>query len=305
MTDSVYAGLVDTEVPADVDHWAFGTGFADPISELAGTPVVLGEAQGRDLAAACLALGDDALVMAHRLSEWCSRAPDLEEDVALANIGLDLLGQARVLLGRAAATDPGLVARVTVAVPGESPAPPEDRLAFFRPPEEFRNVALAELPRGDFADVVVKVLLFSTSRSALLAPLRDHPDPVLSGTAAKADKELRYHQGFAARWFEVLAGGTDESRSRLTGAVDALWPHLAELLAPDDVLDAGLGVDPAAAAEQVYAALERLCVACGLAVPAREARWGAEGRRGMHTEHLSRMLAEMQSVARAHPMGAW
>lgn len=304
MTDSVYTGLVD--LAADpADHWAFGSDFVDPISELADMPVVLGDADPSDVAVGCLALGDDALVLAHRLSEWCSRAPDLEEDVALANVALDLLGQARLLLGRAAAADPRLVARLTADVPEDSPAPPEDRLAFFRRAEDFRNVTLVELPRGDFADVVVKVLLFSTTRLTLLESLRASPDPVLAGLAAKGGKETRYHQGFAARWFEVLALGTEESRARLNAAIEALWPRLHELTAPDEVLSRGLGVDPAAAREVVYVDLESLCARCGLEVPERVALWGPGGRRGRHTEHLSRMLAEMQSVARAHPRGVW
>lgn len=301
-TDSPYESLVSDEA-ADVGHWAFGTGFADPISELCGTPVVLGGASPVDFAAACVALGDDALVMAHRLSEWCSRAPDLEEDIALANIALDLLGQARFLLGRAGAADPALVAGLDL--PDDAPAPVEDRLAFFRPAEAFRNVTLVELPRGDFADVVVKVLLLATARLPVLAALQTHPDPVLAGVAAKGGKEMRYHQGFAARWFEVLAQGTVESRRRLEAATERLWPRLAELVAPDQVLLTGVGVDPAATADEVYAALEGLCVRCGLEPPAREGLWGPGGRSGVHTEALSRMLAEMQSVARAHPRGLW
>lgn len=301
-TDSVYAGLVSDEA-TEVGHWAFGTGFADPIAELSATPPVLGEASAHIFAAACLALGDDALVMAHRLSEWCSRAPDLEEDIALANIALDLLGQARFLLGRAGVADPALV--VGLGIPDDAPAPVEDRLAFFRDADDFRNVTLVELPRGDFADVVVKVLLFATARLPALAALQTHPDPVLSGVGTKGGKETRYHQGFAARWFEVLARGTSESRGRLVAAVETLWPRLAELLAPDPVLRAGLGVDPADTADEVYAALEGLCVRCGLEPPAREGLWGAGGRDGVHTEALSLMLAEMQSVARAHPRGLW
>ncbi|WP_235734438.1 1,2-phenylacetyl-CoA epoxidase subunit PaaC [Nocardioides alcanivorans] len=301
MSDSVYAGLLGT----DPSHWAFGTDFVDPVSELGDRPVTVPDGQRREFAVACLALGDDALVFAHRLSEWCSRAPDLEEDIALANIALDLLGQARVLLGRAAAADPDHVAELTRDVPDGSPAPPEDRLAFFRDAPHFRNVQLVELPRGDFADVVVKVLLFATSRRMLLGALRTNPDPVLAGLAARASKEVRYHQGFAARWFRVLAGGTEESRRRVAGALEMLWPRLDELVAPDPVLVAGLGVDPAAGGAQVYADLERLVAACGLVVPDAAPLFGARGRSGTHTEALSRMLAEMQSVARAHPLGVW
>ena len=138
---SVYDGLLGD----DPSHWAFGTDFEDP---LAGVDTTVPDGvDGTDLAAYCLMLGDDALVLSHRLSEWCSRAPDLEEDIALANIALDLLGQARLLLARAAAADPSCVP----ALPAGSPVPPEDALAFFREAGDFRNVRLAEVDNGDFA----------------------------------------------------------------------------------------------------------------------------------------------------------
>ena len=171
-------------------------------------------------------LGDDALVVSHRLSEWCSRAPDLEEDIALANIALDLLGQARLLLARAAAADPAVVP----ALPEGSPVPAEDALAFFREAGDFRNVRLVEVPNGDFAHTIVRLLLFSTVRLALLERLASSRDPVLSAIAAKGVKELTYHRDYAGRWFLTLAQGTDESRRRLLAALRELWPLLPRAL---------------------------------------------------------------------------
>src|SRR5262245_58138419 len=154
--DSVYDGLLVNDA-----HWAFGTDFEDP---LAGVDTTIPEGiDPSDLAAYCLMLGDDALVMSQRLSEWCSNAPDLEEDIALANIALDLLGQARLLLARAAAAD----ASVVPTLPEGSPVPPEDALAFFRGDQEFRNVRLVETPNGDFAQTIARLLLFATYRLAV------------------------------------------------------------------------------------------------------------------------------------------
>ncbi len=153
-------------------------------------------------------LADDALVMSHRLSQWCSNAPDLEEDIALANIALDLLGQARLLLARAAAADPSVVP----ALPEGSPVPPEDALAFFRGDREFRNVRLVEADNGDFAMTIARLLLFSTWRLALFQRLAASRDHVLSAVAVKGVKEMTYHRDYAGRWFLTLARGTDESR---------------------------------------------------------------------------------------------
>src|SRR6478752_7974103 len=165
--DSVYD---EDLLGGDATHWAFGQDFEDP---LAGVDTTIPDGvDARTLADYCLMLGDDALIYSHRLSEWTSRAPDLEEDIALANIALDLLGQARLLLARAAAADPGLVP----ALPEGSPVPAEDALAFFRDADDFRNVRLADVPNGDFADAVVRVLLFSTWRLALFERLAGSRD---------------------------------------------------------------------------------------------------------------------------------
>ncbi len=303
---SAYDGLVEADLSGDTSHWAFGTSFEDP---LAGVDTTIPEGvDGRTLAAYCLMLGDDALVYSHRLSEWCSRAPDLEEDIALANIALDLLGQARLLLARAAAADPTVVP----VLPEGSPVPPEDALAFFREAGEFFNVRLVEPDNGDFAVTIVRLLVFSTWRLAVMERLVSSVDPVLSAIAAKAVKEVTYHRDFAGRWFLTLAQGTEESRRRLLAALDVVWPFRGELDRVTEVarraVDERFGVDPTAVSAEVDAVLEQVFSVSGVQRPDRPplaAVRGRAGRDGLHTEALSRILAEMQSVARAHPTGRW
>lgn len=202
--DSAFAGLVDADT---LDQWAFGTSFDDP---LAGVDTTLADGiDATDLATYCLMLADDALISAQRLTQWCTNSPELEEEVALSNIGLDLLGQARLLLARAAAADPAIVP----TLPEGSPAPAEDALAFFRDEPFFRCVRLVELANGDFAQSIARLLVFSTYRLAVLDRLCGSRDPVLAAVAAKGVKELTYHRDYAARWFITLADGTDESRT--------------------------------------------------------------------------------------------
>lgn len=275
--DNAYAGLL-----VDDTHWAFGTSFEDPL-EGVDTTVPEGVDAGA-LAAYCLGLGDDALILSQRLAEWCSRAPDLEEDIALANIALDLLGQARLLLARAAAADPTLVP----AIAEGSPVPDEDRLAFFRDAGAFANMPLVELPNGDFAETICRILVFASYRLALFERLAGdpgHPDAVVRAVAAKGVKELAYHRDFAARWFVTLARGTEESRRRLEAGLETVWAHRHQFDA-----------DPAA-----EAVLDQVLAAAGVDAP----DVGPAAIVGGHTEHLSRVLAQMQSVARAHPMGRW
>ncbi len=294
--DSVYDGLLVNDA-----HWAFGTDFEDP---LAGVDTTIPEGvDGHDLATYCLMLGDDALVLCQRLTEWCSRAPDLEEDIALSNIALDLLGQARLLLARAAAADPSVVPML----PEGSPVPPEDALAFFRGSQEFRNVRLVEVPNGDFAETICRLLVFSTFRLAIFQRLVAGPDAVLAAVAAKGVKELTYHRDFAARWFLTLARGTDESRSRVQYGLEQVWPLKAELFQAHAV-EASVGVDPATVAAEVDVVLEQVFAMSDVERPDVLPLAGVrhrKGRDGMHTEALSLLLAEMQVVAREHPMGVW
>lgn len=280
--DSVYAGLL-----ADAEGWAFGQSFDDPLAGI--DPTVPDGVDAAALARTCLWLGDDALVLSHRLAEWCSRAPDLEDDIALANTALDLLGQARLLLARAAAADPSLVP----SLPEGSPVPAEDALAFFRDAEAFRSHRLVEVPNGDFARTVLRLLLVVVPRLALLERLAapdGHPDPVLSAIAAKGVHELAYHRDWAGRWCVVLAQGTEESRRRLLAALEELWPLREELWA---AYDAG----PAA-----EAVLDQVLDAGGVRRP-DAAPAPLDDR--PHAEELVDLLAEMQSVARAHPLGRW
>ncbi|GAB3988104.1 1,2-phenylacetyl-CoA epoxidase subunit PaaC [Nocardioides marmoraquaticus] len=300
--DSVYDGLLG----GDDSQWAFGTSFEDP---LAGVDTTVPDGVDHAaLAAYCLMLGDDALVASHRLSEWCSRAPDLEDDIALANIALDLLGQARLLLARAAAADP----RVVPVLPEGSPVPPEDALAFFRSQGDFRNVRLVEQPNGDFAVTVSRLLLLSTWRLALAQRLVGSRDPVVAAIADKAVKELAYHRDYAARWVVTLAQGTEESRRRLVAGLATVWPLRWELdldHPTETVLAAdGVAALPSEVAAEVDVLLDQVLGVAEVDRPEVRvvgSHGGLTGRDGRHTEHLGRMLAEMQVVAREHPLGRW
>lgn len=298
-----YEGLVEAD---DDSRWAFGTGFDDP---LAGVDTTMPEGvDGADLAAYCLMLADDALVMSQRLAQWSTRAPELEEEVALANIGLDLLGQARLLLARAATADPSVVP----PLPDGSPVPAEDALAFFRDEMAFRNVRLVELDNGDFARSVLRLLVFSAWRLALLERLRGSRDTVLSAVADKGVKEVTYHRDYAARWVVTLAQGTPVSHRRILAAFGPIWPYVEELLGSHPVerrlVDAGVAVDPASVREELHGVLGQVLAAADLTAPegpTATAVAGRSGRDGLHTEAMGPLLAELQVVARAHPMGLW
>ena len=300
--DNAYSGLVEADADA---RWAFGTGFDDPLAGVdASVPPGV---DGPTLAAYCLMLGDDSLVMAQRLTQWCTRAPELEEEVALANVALDLLGQTRLLYARAAAADPAAVP----VLPDGSPVPAEDRLAFFRDASEFRCVRLVEVPDADFAAAVVRLLVFATWRLALLESLEGSTDPVLAAVAAKGVKEVHYHRDYAARWVVTLAGGTPESRRRTVEALDTIWAYLVELGRADDVSAALLPSGAAADPQEVWVSARRVLgearAVAGLTEPGGAGSGESEdgGRAGRHTEWLVPLLEEMQGIARAHPAGRW
>ena len=290
--DHVYLSLTEASPgPEGEARWAYGTGFADPL--LGVDTTVPPGLDGADLAAYCLMLGDDALILAQRLTEWCTMAPELEEEVALANLGLDLLGQARLLLTRAGQADGT----------GRS----EDDLAYWREEHEFRNVRLVEAPNGDFAYSVARLLLFATARGALYESLAAHPDPVLAAVAARGAKELAYHREYATAWTLRLGDGTPYSAERMQAALAAVWPLLDELFTPHAV-ELRVGADPAALREPVLRALTAVLAEAGLTVPdARPlaAVGGRAGRDGVHTEALGPLLAEFQVVARANPGATW
>lgn len=217
-------------------------------------------------------LADDCLVLGQRLSEWAARAPTLEEDVALLNISLDLLGVARTLLGAL----------------GD-----EDELAFLRHEPEFRNCLLVELPNGDFGQTMARQLVFSAWQHLLWEALRSSDDALLAGVAGKAVKESAYHLSHAAAWVVRLGDGTQESHARLQAGLDAVWPYTYELFLDQPSLE-----DP------WRAAVLPVLAEATLEEPVTTWR-PSGGRRGQHTEHLGYLLAEMQSLHRAHPGASW
>lgn len=272
--DHVYLSLAEEH--EDDTRWAYGTGFEDPLH---GVDTTVPDGVDRaELAALCLALGDDALVSAQRLAEWTTRAPELEEEVALANIGLDLLGQARLLYARTGQVD--------------GTGRTEDAYAYLRDPADFRNVTLAELPGGDFAFSIARLLVLASWRLAHFERLTASPDPVLAAVAAKGAKELTYHRQYAAEWTVRLGDGTDESHRRMRAGLQQVVPYLGELFSACDVRN------------EVVAVLRQVTDAAGLPLPAWQPLPRA-GRTGAHTEHLAPLLAELQSVARAHPGASW
>ena len=264
------------EISEDDHRWAFGTGFADPLSGVdAG---ILAGVDPAALAACCLGLADDALVYSHRLQQWLTRAPELEEETALANIALDLLGQARMLLTRAAQA--------------EGAGRDEDQLAFFRDEREFRNVRLVERADDDFAELAGRLLIFSAWRLAVLQRLTSAADPVLAAIAEKSVKELAYHREYAAGWVIRLGDGTDLSHVKMQAALGTLWPLVGELDLRDEadsfldaVFDAATLTRPSA--------------------PPLAKVAGKGGRDGVHTEAMGYILAELQSLARANPEARW
>jgi len=280
----------------DTERWAYGTGFTDPLAGV-DTSVPAG-VDGADLAAYCLMLGDDALIMSHRLQQWLARAPELEEETALANIALDLLGQARLMLTRAGAADGT----------GRS----EDDYAFGRGEREFRNVRLAEVTDADFAGLIARLLVFSTWRLALLTRLARSADPVLAAVAAQGVKELTYHRDYAAQWLIMLGDGTEFSRERAIAGLAAISPMVPELFQPTEVesrLAAGrVAVDPSQLLVEYAEVMAQVLVEANLKWPSAPGLAGVSGqagRDGVHTEAMGFLLAELQSVARATPGATW
>jgi ring-1,2-phenylacetyl-CoA epoxidase subunit PaaC len=294
VTEDEFAAYQSLSEETEDHRWAFGTGFTDPLEGIDAS--VPGGVDARALAAYCLALGDDALIYSHRLQQWMTRLPELEEETALANIALDLLGQARLLLARAGQA--------------EDSGRQEDDLAFFRDEHEFRNVRLAEHTDADFAQLAGRLLVFSAWRLALFGRLARSADPVLAAIAAKGISELSYHRDYAAQWVIRLGDGTPLSHDRMAAALEAIWPLTDELFQADPVAASlpGVAADPADLRAEVDAVLDTVLAAATLDRPraaalARVA--GRSGRDGVHTEAFGYLLAELQSVARAHPDATW
>jgi ring-1,2-phenylacetyl-CoA epoxidase subunit PaaC len=284
-------------------QWAFGTGFDDP---LAGVDTTVPDGiDPADLGAYCLMLGDDALVLAQRLTQWVTASPELEEEVAIANTALDLLGQARLLLARAGSV--GVLGRSRTLATDS--IPDEDALAYFRDPDEFRHTALVEAPNGDFGQTMVRLLVASTVRLACFTRLRESRDPVLSAIAAKGVAELSYHRDHAARWVLRLGDGTPESHRRTQAGVDTVWPLLAELFSPTDVelrlTAAGVAVDPATTRDEVREVLTTVLEQATVTVPEWPADASPRGRLGAHGPELTELLSTLQGLARQHPAATW
>ena len=244
------------------------------------------------LAAYALALGDDALILAQRLGEWVARAPQLEEDIALANIALDLLGQARTLLSYAGAV--------------EDAGRDEDDLAYLRDDRDFRNVQLVEIPNGDFAATMARQLVFSAYQYELYTALLDSTDLTVAGLAGKAVKEVAYHRDHATQWVLRLGDGTPLSHARMQAGLDHIWPYVAELFDTGDTAAQlpGVAADPAALRPAWEQYVTPVLDEAALRPP--EPRWRSRGGRGgLHTEHLGHLLAEMQHLHRSHPGASW
>jgi len=243
------------------------------------------------LASLFLRRGDDALVLGHRLSEWCGHAPVLEEELALANLALDLIGQARTLYALAAARGAGA---------------DEDALAYLRGDREYRNLLLLELPNGDFAVTIARAFLYSAFIDPWWRATMASRDPDLAALAAKAEKESAYHLRHSAEWLIRLGDGTDESHHRAQAALDHLWPYTGEMFEPEDpaLVAAGLCPDPPTLRDAWETTVGAVLTQATLVRP-RDGWMQTGGRAGKHTEHLGHMLAVMQSVARAHPGATW
>lgn len=228
------------------------------------------------------------------MSEWCGHAPILEEDIALGNFALDFIGQASALLKHAGAV--------------EGKGRTEDTLAYFRDAIEFRNCLLVEVPRGDFAVTIVRQLLFDAFDVLVLERLTASSDETLGGIAAKALKEGQYHLRHSAEWTRMLGDGTAESHERAQRALDDLWRFTPELFAVDDVdramLERGIGADPAALRDPWRDTVSSVLSEATLEQPP-DGVATLGGRIGRHSEHLGRMLADMQSLARANPGATW
>ena len=241
-----------------------------------------------------LRLADTNLVLAQRLAEWVGHAPALEEDLGLANVSLDLLGQARFLFAHAGEL--------------EGRGRGEDALAFLREESEYLNVTLVEQPNGDFGDTVARQFLFDAWQSGLYEALGASSDATLAAIAAKGRAEAAYHLRYSGNWLVRLGDGTPESHARVSASLGRLWPFTNELFDDDDVdravAEAGIGVLPSTLRSGFLARVDQTLAEATLARPA-DSKFHWYGKQGRHSEHLGYLLAEMQSLHRAHPGATW
>src|SRR6201991_392060 len=237
---------------------------------------------------------DDALILGHRLSEWCGHAPMLEEDMALANMGLDLLGQARELYSYAAVV--------------EGRGNDEDKFAYLRDVRQYRNLLLTELPNGDFARTMVRQFFYSAFADLYWRAMMRSSDATLAAIAAKSEKESAYHLRHSSEWIVRLGDGTEESHARAQAAIDDLWAFTGEMFAVDDaeraLIDAGVAIDPAALKSQWLKTVTGVINESTLTLPKND--WMQQGGRvGRHSEHLGHLLSELQSLQRTYPGATW
>lgn len=253
-----------------------------------------------------LHLADNAVVLGQRNAEWCGHGPIIEEDIALSNVSLDLIGQARLLY--------------QVVAQRDGNGATEDKLAYFRDTHEFRNYTLVELPQHgplsgyaqanlDYATTIVRNFLYSALMALVWERLQSSSDPELAAIAAKSLKEVRYHLRHSRDWLVRLGDGTDESHARVQAALDHLFPYTREFWVPSSAETAavatGAGVDPAELRADWDAIVDAALAEATLVRPAAPPGYVTEGKTGIHSEHLGFLLAEMQSLARAHPDGRW
>src|ERR1700722_6281915 len=237
---------------------------------------------------------DDALILGHRLSEWCGHAPMLEEDMALANIGLDLLGQARELYSYAAKV--------------EGKGNDEDTFAYLRDVRQYRNLLLLEQPNGDFARTMVRQFLYSAFADLYWREMMKSKDATLAAIAAKSEKEIAYHLRHCSEWIVRLGDGTEESHARAQTAIDHLWAFTGEMFEADDseraLIESGIAVDPDALRPQWFATVSEVVGEATLSLPKND--WMQQGgRSGRHSEHLGHLLSELQSMPRTFPGATW
>jgi ring-1,2-phenylacetyl-CoA epoxidase subunit PaaC len=237
---------------------------------------------------------DDALILGHRLSEWCGHAPMMEEDMALANMGLDLLGQARELYSYAAKV--------------EGDGNDEDKFAYLRDVRQYRNLLLLEQPNGDFARTMTRQFFYAVFADLYWRAMMNSHDTTLAAIAAKSEKESAYHVRHSSEWIIRLGDGTDESHRRAQTAVDDLWAYTGEMFEADDsergLIDAGVAIDPAALRSRWLETVSNVLDEATLTLPKGD--WMQKGgRSGRHSEHLGHLLSELQSMQRTFPGATW
>ena len=242
----------------------------------------------------CIALGDDSLILGHRLSEWCRNGPFLEEDLALTNVALDFIGRARMFYAHASELDDN----------GRS----EDDFAYLREVREYRNFLINELPNGDFAFTMARQLMVDTYDMGFFEQLQHSSEPVLAAIAEKAIKECRYHLRRSQDWVIRLGDGTEESHERIQNAFDELWAYAAEMFEMPDteqqLATDGIAVDRSTLRDQWLSSISNILTQATLRQPDTQWRIGG-GRDGIHSEHLGYLLAEMQYMQRSYPGQQW